>query len=206
MLPAYVLFVAYFHCGTYATLYFIANCLVLPFIVGEFQIGKNRKFYLACSSIRKPPLIQVEWRAALILIINLNNTFGLVLVPVQGTILQVIICCTVILSRNFHDMHRSTKLIYIGWSILCGGVWSSALLLFGYLHYYTSKILESWQLHTWAELSIKEKKCLLKFRKPLAIAYKTLFIIQRLTVLKFMKKLLTRILRALLKFKKHSLQ
>lgn len=208
-LPAYVLFICYFHCCTYVVVLIANGVFLMPFVIGEFWVGKQARSYKAASKFRNPPLFQIEWRTVQILMLNINDMFGILMVPIQCVILQLVVYCAVLLSRRCNDMHFTTIVMYIGWSIIFGGFWSMVLLGGGYLHYFTDKIVKSWKYHSWAGLRSREKRIIAKFRKscrPLAIAFETTFVVKRLSVLKFLRKLITCILRSLLTFRTEQLR
>lgn len=204
LMPSYILFQTYWHLCTYVVLLSIPSMFVIPFILKEFRVDKPSHCYIASPKLRIPPLLQTEWRAAEILVININNVFGLLLIPVQTLMMNLVIFSVILVTRHYKHMHFTSLVLYIGWPIVHGGFWTILLLIGGYLHLYSGKTLRSWKYHQWDNISTLEKKVLLKFVKgckPLAIAYERTFVVKRLSVLKFLKKLLKGILGALLAFK-----
>lgn len=169
----------------------------VPFVIIHLHMGRSK--YSSISALRKPPTLLNAYRSVQVFQQQVNNLIGIFIMPTQVMISQIVIVSCYTMIRQAGLMKPSTIYMLGCWAGATFGFWAFQLLIGGYLHFYGSKVLNSWKYHRWENKA--EKKLMGKFRKsckPVCLSYKTVYIIKRLTVLRFIRSISRGILRALL--------
>lgn len=180
---------------------FLYSVVIVPFILLEFRVDRKKSSYFACHKLRTPPLLWSAWRTVQVLQGRINDFIGIVLIPVQMICSKMVVICVFLVIQHSNELSPSRKLLWIIWAVLTGIFWSMVLLLGGYIYLYGKKVLISWKYHKWEGISRLEKRIMSRFRKsciPISVAYGSTYVIKRLTVLKFVRGLVTSLFRVLL--------
>lgn len=201
MFPFYSIFFIYLTLLTFGGISFIYAVTVVPFVIWEFRVDRKTSKYFALSGLRRPPTIWHAWRTVQVLQLKVNDLLGVYIVPSQTLFGKMVVFATYHIFKHHKDMPRFTSMLLLAWTVGVTVFWCAILLMGGYLHFFTGKVLSSWKYNNWNELSRHERKIMRKFRKsclPLYIGYGKTYIIKRLSVLKFIRGLTVSIFRALL--------
>jgi len=119
-------------------------------------------------------------------------------IPAQTIITQVALFCICMCVRIWNELDRITRSILMDSTSGALLVWSVALELSGRLELGSRRLLRSWKNWNW---SVADKKLLSKFRKscrPICMRAGSYHVIQRTSVLKFLRGIVRGTFRALL--------
>ncbi|CAL8081110.1 unnamed protein product [Orchesella dallaii] len=182
--------------GTYAM-------YIIPLVVNEMSFAKRgskkKPMYKTRGSLRQPEVLKCYYRRVEILHLYLLKLFGLILVPIQTLIYQLVLFCNFMLLTKFDSLSKPTTIMLIIWSGFGTFGWTLTLHIGGQMHVRSSQTLSSWGRHDWG--TPRDNKMMSKFRKsclPLKLGYERTFIIRRLTVLKFLRGVIKGTFRTLL--------
>jgi len=171
-------------------------------IHGEFWISKKRK-YITKPDLRIPYNLIGEYRKLDVLQRNMNDLTGPLLVPFNALIMQFLVFAIFTLIRHRHERNLAATLIlecaFIGFAIF----WSLVLEIAGRHHVADKKVLKSWSFANHG--SKFDAKYIMKVRKgmrPMAFGTYGTFIIKRLTILKFFRRVIGGTFRALVALQK----
>lgn len=195
----------YFSIVSYQTLFLnlaialIYGAFILPFISNELRLCRKR--YHSISKTRESATLIHVYRSVEVFHNVLNNYIGVYLLITQFLI-TILFCFTgFMVMKHSKHMSRAALILLISWAIAGPFVWSCCLVLGGYLHSHGHKLLISWKNYQRSWRYCEERKIMEKFRnscRPLCLAYKTVYILKRVSLLLFIKHLSRGIMRALL--------
>ncbi len=179
----------------------VISVYYIPFLVWELKLGRSKKAYKSCKSVRHPVNnLMLAFRTCQIVQLYLNNVIGIFLVPTHFLVTQFVVMGTYTVIKHIQTLNITTSVILLVLVVAAALFWGTFLLICGYFHLYGERVLKSWKYFgKWK--SKEDKKLMSKFRKsckPIMINYYNYFAVRRLTVLKFFRSLSRGIFRALL--------
>lgn len=183
----------------------IYGLIAVPFMVKELRMDK--KTYISKCQLRTPSNLILVYRSSQILQTQMLNIVEYIIVPSQAIVTNVILFSSVMLIKQGYRMSMASKGMLGSWGIICTIGWTVVLMIWGYMHWYGKKLLDSWKYHQWP--TKRDRALMSKFRKsckPLRMQFGRTYVIRRLSVLKFLRSISRGIFRALLTFdsKRHS--
>jgi hypothetical protein len=177
-------------CSAYAA-------LIIPLV--RTELVKGREGYKTRDSLRLAKNITWEYRRIEVLHLNVNDTFGWLVIPEQALIADSIMFCNYALITIWDELDGPTAAVLIIFAGTLLLVFFSILEASGVFHKYAVELLESWKYCKWSNK--RETLLMNKFRKsckPLAIRSGGVYAVGRLTGQKFVQGIISGTLRILL--------
>jgi len=122
---------------------------IFPIIRDELRLGCNT--YKTDDLLREPFNLVLNYRAIQVLMKTFNVEIGIVFVPCQICITQVILVCNVSLAFQWDLFRINTKIFLTGLLLICLAGWATFLLLAGWQYEESRKTVESWKRMTWTK-------------------------------------------------------
>jgi hypothetical protein len=166
------------------------------------EVEIKNKRYRTKSFLRSPKNLLLEYRILQALQYNVNQVFGLTVLPFNALVGQFVIFSIVTLIRNWDDLDVYSIYVLAAASFMCITFWSFLLEVCGQQDSLCKQVLKSWknaQFH-----NSFEAKYFFKMRKAcpiIQIGVPGTFTIKRKTVLNFMKGISRGTFRALMALK-----
>lgn len=157
------------------------------------------------SSLRKPENLRMIYIQLEILHKNFQDFFGIIIIPIYAIVVNLVLFSNFSLIRYWGMLNFVIKCILLIWSV------NSALILilmyafFGNVHNLAAKVLKSilQKEGGWGtKVQTVEMKKFVKSRKLLSYGFGKIYIIKRLSVLKFLKAVSYGTFKLLLTIKK----
>ncbi|XP_021957118.2 uncharacterized protein LOC110853180 [Folsomia candida] len=171
-------------CVVIATLYFFSMQLVLR----EFDMKGNTK-HLAFDSLRESgENLSLEYTCIRLVHKALMDPFGLLIVFSHGACSHFILFCNFTIIKNWHTTDIFNTVLLLLWVSTVHNLWSTVLEVGGRFQKMSASMLKSWKLAKFS--SNEERKFVAKFRKwqkRLAFGKDGVFIITRISILKFFR-------------------
>lgn len=162
---------------------------MFPILSKEFRAqlpyGLNHR---TLSKLRLPQNLSIEYRKFEILHSLVIHCISIAIVPFNSAVLHFILFCNFMLIRHGHSLDNLSLALLIIWTLVLQGFWLMVLEVGGRFHKFSKSTLNSWKF-----LNIKDKckkKYMKKFRKsckPLYLGMQGYFVMNRLSVLKFLR-------------------
>ncbi|CAL8106445.1 unnamed protein product [Orchesella dallaii] len=193
----YLTCIIYWNMGFTILALFLYGIVVFSMLIDEFCL--NRRKYRAINAFRNLNDLMFNYRCFQILQSCCMQAFGYLMIPIQSTVMNLIVFCNFMLLVHGSELQIMTLATMSLWSILGTTVWTFILYLGGYMHKMSEKTLRSWKVHPWG--SKNERKMMSKFRKscrPVLIQFGNTFVIRKRTCLKFLRGITKGTFRALL--------
>lgn len=171
--------------------------VILRIILKEFK--SNRNDYTTIDVLREPDNLVKMYRTFELHHKMAVRVFGMIILPVHTAIMQGIRLVNFILISYYDQLNTITKLMLIGFTIIAQICWFGPLSCSGLFHQHAVATLKSWKYFKFSNKH--DAKYIAKFRKsckPLVLGTDGYFYIKRITVLKFVRGIITGTFRALL--------
>lgn len=177
---------------------------VIPFILREFRFGLSS--YKSLGKLRTSPSVLINsYRGASLLHEHMLGLIELLLIPMESVARKFLMYAPCLIFRYGRKMTTETMcmVVFFSLAMFCG--WTMVLVLGGFLNFHGLKLLDSWKYkrhQPW--LSRYNGKVLSRFRKscrPMAIRYGNMYVIRKITLVKFFRGISVGILRILILMK-----
>lgn len=175
---------------------------ITPFVSQDLRIGRKGT-YRTRDDLRSPKTLSRVYRALQVIHVISTQTYGIILVPAQGIIGQIILLCVYTLAThggNFLASGNYTVLLMLlGIAVILFVFWSLVLQFGGFFFMASRRTLKSWKKlnFIWERNELKDLSKFRKSCKPLRIEYPGYYKIGNLSMLKFWQGILKGIFRAL---------
>ncbi|CAL8106442.1 unnamed protein product [Orchesella dallaii] len=193
----YVTCIIYWNVGFTVMMLFLYGIVVFSMLIDEFCL--NLRKYRTIDTFRNLDDLMFNYRCFQILQSCSMEVFGYILVPIQSTIMNLVVFCNFMMLIHGSELQIITLATMSLWSILCTSSWTFILFLGGYMHKSSERTFRSWKVHPWG--SKNERKIMSKFRKscrPVLIQFGNMYVIRKRTCLKFLRGITKGTFRALL--------
>lgn len=196
---------------SYCYIYFISlvasllplEGLSILFLVKELKIGRLR--YYSIDSLRQPQNLQRVYRMGQILMLQINNLFGKLLLPMQTLATLLFVFGAYVAIKHHDKMNTISVLMVLGWTLSAAIGWGLILTLGGYLHSNGLKILTSWRKNVWKYRKERnEMKIFVKSCGPIVVCYGKIFVMRKVSLMIFVRGLTRGLVRVILTLDKHN--
>jgi len=134
---------------------------IFPFLAIELRPNKRNEYKLS-NRIRTFAVLPSINRSLEVLQLNVNCVIGMIFIPAQTIITQLVLICICMSVRKWGEIGAITKAILIGWASGALLFWFTALEIVGRLELGSRMVLRSWRHWNW---SASNKKHMNKFQK-----------------------------------------
>lgn len=177
-------------------LYFFS--VFVTFIIHELKIGSKRT-YKSVPELRTPETITRIYRSVDIVFGQFNSLIGPMLIPLQAFATLICVFSSYILIKQRQELDTVLCAFMASLPVVTSASWCLILTMGGYIHTNGVKVLKSWPRFQWASgLETKYMLKVVKSCKPVSMCYGKQFVIQRKTLLIFVRGLSRGLMRVLL--------
>lgn len=198
---AYIIFISY--CIFFIILSSISygGAPIIWFVIKELKLGRPIVAYRSSYRLRKVPNFVIIYKATFVLISRLNELIGWLLLPSELSFTLLFVMSSLVLIKFPNILQTEALRLIAIFAVAGASGWSVILYMAGYLNLHGRKILLSWKRHSWktpteTKLMSRLKVCC----RPLMICNGKLFIIQRATLLVFLRRLVKTLVKTLITF------
>lgn len=183
--------------ATHQIFIIIISAALVPFCTEELNVEKSK--YNTVRSLRLPNRLIIVYREVQTLQRVVMAVLGMLLVPLQTLITQLVMFVSFLMSKHRNKMGTTTQMVMVSWAIISMCTWILVLEVSGYIHKYGEEVLKSWKYHVWK--TPFERRLMNKFRKsckPIMVHYERAYTVKRITVLKYVRGIIKGVFRTLL--------
>ncbi len=176
---------------------FSYGVFAVPFLLHEFRLDSPS--YKSIPALRTPENLVLAYRTAQIFLHKTTSPVVLFMRSTQSIVYNMVVFTSHTIFKHGNKVSNISALMLVVWTLMAASYWFLTLIMGGYLHSQGNCILVSWKHNKWPDRNTK--KLMDKFRrscKPFQFSWGTIFIVERLSVLIFVRSLSTGILNSLL--------
>lgn len=164
------------------------------------ELMPNQRSYKYSFYLRTAQNIPTVYRSIELFHKYCNETYAIMIIPEQIIITKLNIFCNYILIKHWMDIDKTTTAVLMLWIVATLTLWMVTLRFGGWLHSKGKQTVKSWRFFDWNK---KDLKYISKFKKscrPLAVRVGNVYMIDKLSELKFLIGIIVGTCRALLFF------
>lgn len=173
---------------------------VIPLVImGSFTY--KRGAYFSSLQKRGEQYFTLYYRRLQLLHSLMVELGGPGLIPTQTLVMKMVVACAYLFVRQWAQLRWNTIVILSSWTQVVWLGWSLVLILSGKFYVLSEAALGSWKRIKWPPNQKGCGKLILKFRRscqPLAVQSGKMFVVRKITILKFQRGVVRGIFRALL--------
>lgn len=163
--------------------------LMVPIFAREFQVGLPKLIYRTIDDFRSPRNLPLSFRKFELLHRYAMNLMGILIVTLQSFNMHYILYANFMLLRHIEHLDNITLFLLTCWSCLLQTFWVVVLHVGGMFRE-QSKV----NFRSWKQIDCKgnflDQRYISKFKRscrPLSIGYEGMFVMRKLSVLKFLR-------------------